>query len=181
MQGKCVPTYWIELIAQENVSVCPSPTLAIPLDRNVTIKQCIRRPTISPFSKTENPLITISHEKNYLKLPNKKEIQSRYNLNRSISLTADYQTKVQRRRSRMSFSHGVSPSNVQLCMEASDSSDSDSDIIIGNKFALDSPTRPKLARTQSARVSIAETARLIHVRPWTADYEASYFKEDSFV
>lgn len=153
IQSKTVPTYWIELIAQENVNACPSPTFAIPLDTNVTIKQCVRRPTLSPFSRTE---CSLSISKKNLKVPSSEEMRARFSANRSISLAATLAppTNAPQRSRTSSLSHGVSPSNVRVHMECFNEVFSDTEINIDENIIDDKNVVPGKADVNSALESI---------------------------
>ncbi len=147
--------------------------MALPLDKDVTIKQCVRRPTISPFTRTENPLAL--SKKNSVPPPSGNEMRSRFASARSISLASHLIVPNNHPRLSRTFSlnHGVSPSNVQVRIDSefpSDLSDSeiedDNDIVIRNmRTEEESVTVP---RAQSAAVRNTNAAKIIQVRPWTA-------------
>lgn len=150
-------TCWIELTKEETLSRAQTPqNLNLSLNRNITIKQCVRKHTIS----SPMDIKTIASARGGEFPTDRKQANSKYTRDRSISLTGNQKmlsVEIPLQRSR---TPSLSPNRCKI-----------SPFILRRDSGLSSGYSEQegdvAPRVQSARSSIASTTT-IHVRPWSA-------------
>ncbi len=182
MQDELLPTVWIELTTCESISRSSAPqTLALPLDKNVTIKQCVRKHLMSVSSPSEpnTPLIETPPKKNRFNVPYSSyeqptKTRRRFDMKRSISLISN--RVLPTNNPPKSRSPSIQSTKSSKLQPSVDSGAGTGIGIFNGTFESVSegkgqPQKPAIARGQSDGSGSVTSDSLIRIRPWSANSE----------
>ncbi len=168
MQNKVLPTVWIELTANESIG--RPQTLSLTLDMNVTIKQCVRKHSLSVCSPSE----TTPSKKNRFNFPysiyqQPAEVR-RFDVKRSISLISNRMLLTKNPpKSRPPSIQSAKSSQLRLSVDSCTGTGTNGIFSGSSETSSEgkSQEKPTIARGQSVGSGSVASDSLIKIRPWS--------------